>query len=226
MISGNSTGNNPSLQQDPALSGTLTGAFLFAIDKIVQGLSNRLPGQVIAYDRTTNRAQVQILVPLVTTDNIVVPRAQLLSIPVQIDGGGGIFISFPLQTGDLGWVEANDRDISLFLQTYNSTTPNTYRKWNFADAKFTPDVMKGYIINVEDSGAAVISTLDGTIRISVSETGVTITSPIVTIDGAISLSGGITAPGGISGGMIFTGNLQVTGTITAGGSITPDTPPP
>jgi hypothetical protein len=226
MISGTSDNNLPSLQQDPALSGSLTGAFAFAIEQVIKGLSNRLPGQIMAYDRNTNRAQVQILIPLITTSGAVVPRAQIASIPAQIDGGGGIFISFPLKNGDLGWVEACDRDISLFLQTYQQAAPNTYRYWNFADSKFTPSVMTGYTIDILDTGAAVISTLDGTVRISIAQTGITITTPTLTVDGALVLSGGITSPEGVSGVTIYTGNLAVVGNITATGLITPDTPPP
>ena len=203
MISGSSTNNQPSLIQDPALTGTLLGAFIFAVEKVLQGLSNRLPASIIAYDRSTNRAQVEILIPMVTTNGSVVSRAQIASVPVQIDGGGGVFISFPLITGDLGWIEANDRDISLFLQTYTQTKPNTFRRWSFSDAKFTPDQMKGFIINFIDRDAAVISTVDGTVRIAISPAGVNITSPV----------------------MLFTGNLHVSGTISASGTITPSTPP-
>lgn len=220
MNSGNGLQNLPSLIDDPALTGTLLGAFNFAVNKIIQGLSNRLPASILAYDRTTNRANVQIMIPMVTTQGGVVSRSQVASVPVQIDGGGGIFISFPLKNGDLGWIEACDRDISLFLQTYKETKPNTFRKWSFSDGKFTPSVMRGYTINFVDEEAAVISTLDGTVRIAISDTGVSITAPTVTING------NIVSPPGLTGGTIFTGNLQVTGSITAGLDIMPFTPPP
>lgn len=218
--------NTPSLSTQPALSGTLVGAFSLAVDKVIQGLSNRLPAMINTYDRPSNRAQVQILIPMVTTGGQVIPRAQVASVPVQIDGGGGVFISFPLVAGDLGWIEACDRDISLFLQTYTETAPNTFRKWSFSDAKFTPDVMKGFTISVEDMDSAVISTLDGTVKISMSQVGITITSPVVTINGALAPLAGITSPGGEAGSMIFQGNLQVAGSIIATGNITPSTPIP
>ncbi|WP_202973956.1 Gp138 family membrane-puncturing spike protein [Fimbriiglobus ruber] len=60
-----------------------------------------LPAQVIAYDRTTNRAQVQPLIAVVTTANQVVQRAQS-SVPVFQYGGGGFVLSFPVMTGDTG----------------------------------------------------------------------------------------------------------------------------
>jgi hypothetical protein len=209
--------NNPSLERNPALSGTLLGAFNFAIDKIIQGLDGRLPASIVSYNRTTNLAEIEILIPYVTTNGDIVPRAQIASVPVQIDGGGGIFISFPLQPGDLGWIEACDRDISLFLQTYKVTQPNSFRKWSFSDGKFTPSVMKGYTINVQDTGAAVISTLDGTVKIAISETGgVQITSPMVTINGGLVVVGAITGPDGQAGTLTFDGNMIVTQSLTVG----------
>lgn len=215
MISGKP--NNPSLERDPGLSGTLVGAFNLAITKIIQGLDGRLPAQVISYDRMTNLAQIQILIPYVTTGGDIIPRAQVAAVPVQMDGGGGIFISFPLQAGDLGWIEACDRDISLFLQTYQITQPNSFRKWSFSDGKFTPSVMKGYTINVEDTGAAVISTLDGTVRISISESqGVTITSPVVTVNGGLMLIGTMTGPDGEAGTLSIDGNVVISQSLTVG----------
>ena len=214
MISGNP--NNPSLVRNPALSGTLLGAFNFAIDKIIQGLDGRLPASVISYNRMTNLAEVQILIPYVTTGGDIIPRAQIAAVPVQMDGGGGIFISFPLQPGDLGWIEACDRDISLFLQTYQITQPNSFRKWSFSDGKFTPSTMKGYTINVQDNGAAVISTLDGTVRIAISQEGVTITSPTLTINGNLA----------VSGNTVLQGYAYSYTNITAAGTVTGGQPPP
>lgn len=220
MISGSP--NNPGLERNPALSGTLLGAFNLAIDQIIQGLDGRLPAQIVTYDRSTNFAQIQILIPYVTTGGGVVPRAQIASVPVQIDGGGGIFISFPLQPGDLGWIEACDRDIALFLQTYQVTQPASFRKWSFSNGKFTPAVMKGYTILPQDNGALVISTLDGTVKIAISETqGVTITSPAVTIAGGLVVMGAITGPDGEAGTLTFDGNMVVTQSLTVGnGSLT------
>jgi hypothetical protein len=220
MISGKP--NNPSLERDPALSGTLLGAFNFAINKIIQGLDGRLPASIVSYNRTTNLAEIQILIPYVTTGGDIVPRAQIAAVPVQIDGGGGIFISFPLQPGDLGWIEACDRDISLFLQTYTVTQPNSFRKWSFSDGKFTPSVMKGYTILPQDNGALVISTLDNTVKIAISETqGITITAPVVTVAGGLVVTGDITGPEESAGTLTFKGNLVVTQSLTVGnGSLT------
>lgn len=166
---------NPSI--DPANEGTLTGAFRQIFGKLLQDVNGMLPARVIAFDRTTNRVQVQPLISVLTTDGNTVARAQIASIPVFQIGGGGHILNFNLVTGDLGWILASDRDISLFLQSYSAQKPNTERKCNFADSLFIPDVMRNYTIAGEDSDNVVLQNLNGSVKISLSQTTVKISAP-------------------------------------------------
>ena len=146
--------------------------------KNLQMTDNMLPAQVIAYDATTNMVQVQPLITVVTTDNQIVNRAQIPSIPVLQLSGGGFLVNFPITSGDLGWVHANDRDISLFIQTGEMSPPNTQRKHSFEDAIFIPQAARSLItIAEEDADNLVIQNYAGTIKISLSETAITITAP-------------------------------------------------
>ena len=231
--------SNPSL--DPAFNDSLAGSIQFAFQKMMQQTDGMLPAKVIFYDRTTNRVQVQLLISLITTNNTLVPRPQIASIPVLVIGGGGFMLNFPLKTDDLGWVLANDRDISLFLQSYAETPPNTYRVKNFSDGLFIPDIMRNYTINTEDEANAVLSSVDGTVRVAIWPNQVKITSPVTliespvtTIDGNLVVTGNLAVTGALDaeGGLIgtggsganpfqLTGNLLVTGNIGATGTITP-----
>ncbi len=198
-----------------------------------------LPAKVIAYDRATNRVQVQPLIVQVTTDNTQVLRSQIASIPVLQIGGGGFVMSVPISTGDLGWIKANDRDITFFLQTYAQSAPNTQRKHTFSDAVFIPDsFMKDVVINSEDVNNLVIQNLAGTVRIAIWGDKVKITAPSVIldtptttctgdliVDGTTLLTGAVTADstlivtGDITGqsDIIVDVDLQVTGTATING---------
>lgn len=220
--------NNPSI--DPANEGTLAGLLQLFRKKMMQGTDGVLPARVLAYKRETNRVKVQPVIAVVGTDGTVTQRAQVASIPVLQFGGGEFFLSFPLKEGDLGWIVANDRDISLFLQGYNDATPNTDRLKSFSDAVFIPDVMTGYTIAEEDEERAVLSNMSGTVRISIGTADIKITSPLTTIDGNLVVTGAIGAQAGINvtggafnvtGNMGLTGNIAVVGNITATGSITP-----
>lgn len=175
-------GNNAPPSIDPADIGTLTGAFREILKKHLQGIDDMLPGQVVAFDREKNLVQVQPLIMKKSTigDNIV--RAQIASIPVFQIGGGGFMLNFNLKPGDLGWIKANDRDISLFMQTFQQAPINTYRLHSFQDAVFIPSVMKGYVINSEDEENAVLQTLDGSVRVAIWSDRVKITAPLVVVD--------------------------------------------
>lgn len=204
------TNSNPSI--NPADNGTLAGAVTFSFQKMLQNVNGMLPAKVISYDRTTNRVQVQLSINIVGTDGSVYPRPQLASIPVFVFGGGGFRLSFPLKSGNLGWVIANDRDISNFLKSYSQTSPNTARVKNFSDGVFFPDVMTGLnTIDSGDSNNAVLQNNSGTVTISISDEVVTITAPKVNINA-----------GSPSSSINVNGNLFLSGVLTQSSPYNPD----
>lgn len=74
---------------------------------------------------------------------------------------------FPIKPGDLGWLKANDRDISLVFQRGGlEDWPNTTRLHKFSDAMFFPDTFKQWVISGENTDKAVWQTLDGETCIS------------------------------------------------------------
>jgi hypothetical protein len=156
---------NPS--RDPADDGSLLGMARAILDKFLQGVDDMLPARVVTYDRATNRATVVPMVKVLTTDNRQVSRAQIASVPVLQLGAGGVVLSLTLKPGDLGWIKANDRDISIVMQAYVDNAPNTLRKHSFQDAMFIPDVMHGITTVGEDAENAVLQTLDGNCRVAI-----------------------------------------------------------
>lgn len=153
--------------RDPANDDSLLGMARQILDKFLNNIDDMLPARVVSYDRVKNRATVVPMVKLLTTDNRQVGRAQVASVPVMQFGGDGVALSFNLKAGDLGWIKANDRDISLITQGYKDSAPNTLRKHSFQDAVFIPDVMRGLTINAEDQAHAVLQTLDGSVRVAI-----------------------------------------------------------
>jgi hypothetical protein len=200
--------NNPDI--DPANNYTLTGVTEFAFKKMQQAVNGMLPAQVISYDRTTNRVSVQLLIDLRTTSGTAISRATLSSIPVLCLGGGNFSVSFPLNAGDQGWVLANDRDISTFLNTYDQTIPASTRMYNFADGIFYPDVMKTYNITESNKGYGIIQSQDGTISI---EFGVNVTTGANEIN-VISDRVNIALNNTTTGLVTIDGNLLVRGLIS------------
>lgn len=151
--------NPPVPSRRPGEDEDADGAVGFLLKKALQKTNNQLPARIISYDRDRNRAQVEILYQLTYTNGINVQMQAPAQVPVVQIGGGGMVLNFPLNKGDLGWIKASDRDISLFLQSYGAERGNTPRMHDFADGVFYPDVMKGWA--VDDPAAAVLQTLDG-----------------------------------------------------------------
>lgn len=166
---------NPS--RDPANDDSLLGFARQILDKFLQGVDDMLPARVVKYDRATNRAVVVPMVKLLTTDNRQITRAQFASVPVLQLGGGGFVLSTNLKAGDLGWLKANDRDISLVLQAYRDNAPNTLRKHSFADAVFIPDAMRGITTSAGESDNFTLQSLDGSVRVSLGAASVNIVAP-------------------------------------------------
>lgn len=175
--------------RDPANDDSLTGLFKEVLRKFLQVTDDLLPAMVRQYDRVNNLALVQPLIQLVDSDDLTYNRAPLANVPVMLFGGGTFFLSFHLPAGSLGWIKANDRDISLFLQGFANNRPNTMRMHSFEDAIFIPDIMTGYTIAGEDSQAAVIQNQTGTVRLSLNDTRIKLTAPMVEINasGAVSI---------------------------------------
>lgn len=180
-----------------------------------------IPAKVVSFDRVNNWADVQPLIMWVDTQNNNYSRFQLTNVPVISLGGGGFHINFPLKSGDLGWICASDRDISLFLQTLGESAPPTGRLHKFEDGLFIPDVFRKYTINSADSAAMVIQSVDGTTRISISEgtinitapTAVNVTTPMATFSQNVHVEGSLT----VDQNATVTGMTQVNGGFNATG---------
>ena len=141
---------------------------LFFESFIKENLDDMLPCKVVAHNRNTNRVDIQPLIMLKATDGSKINRQIIKNIPVFRFGGGGFFISVPIKVGDFGWIKANDRDISLMVQSGGSADiPNTKRLHSFNDGLFFPDTLKDWIINGKNANALVISSLDGSTCIAV-----------------------------------------------------------
>jgi hypothetical protein len=170
-------------------------------------VEDMLPAQVISYDRASNRAVVRPLVMLGVGNNKVQRPAQV-NTPVFRFGGGGFFISMPLKPGDLGWIKANDRDISLVMQRQGQEDwPNTTRTHDFNDAMFFPDMIFGGTISDDDQDAMVIQSEDGSVCIALHDGRLVLTAPVVEVNAMTLEFNTMTTE--INGSLIFNGQPYI-----------------
>lgn len=233
--------NNPAL--DPANLGSIAGAFRSIFTQMAMTTDGMLPARVIAFKPgAPDLVQVQPMIAIVGTDGSQLAKAQIADVPVLQIGGGGYIVHIPVKPGDLGWILACDKDISLYVQsvtggTPSVTAPNTHRQKSFSDAVFIPDTMRGYTIAGEDTDNLVIQSNAGDVKISVGAGKIKISAPIVEIDsaattitgdvtvqGLLDAQNGITSSGGGANNATITGNLRIIGDVTASGDITAHVP--
>jgi hypothetical protein len=141
------------------------------------------------------KVDVRPLIKIVGRDGISYDRDIIEGLPVFTAGAGDRFISFPVAVGDIGWIDASDRDISLFLQSYENVEPPSSRMHTFSDARFVPDIMTNITIDQEDDTAIVIQNRSGTVKIALDDTEVRIKNEDVSLVVSGSSVAGI-APGG------------------------------
>lgn len=212
--------------KDPADEGSLGGALRSVFRKLMQGTDGMLPATVVSYDRTANVATVRPLIALLTTSGETVKRAQVAQVPVIALGGGGFVINFPLQAGDRGWIEASDRDISLFLQSGDDAAPNTLRLHSFEDGRFIPDLYAAFDVSEVAGDAMTIQSTNGAVRLELSPAGIKMTAPDVTINtDQLTVNGNVVTVGTLTNNGVDVGSTHThTGVQTGGGTSGPPTP--
>lgn len=180
----------PSKDQSlPALLGQIMSDFL------KDNIDDCLPAIVVSYDsvNSPNIVIVQPLIRLLQTDGTELPRGTL-EVPIFQYGTAEMSLRFNLIAGSLGWIKANDRDISLFLQSLSEERPNTLRKHSFSDAIFYPDAMKGMAFTAD----AIMSNADGTVKTEWFNNKIVHTAPTIEMVGNVTVSGTIDSVGAIS----------------------------
>lgn len=203
---------------NPTNRGTLAGVLRVVLGKFLEGMDDMLPATVVAYDRATNRATVRPMIKVLKTGGTLLPRAEIASVPVLNLGGGDFVLTFPINPGDLGWIKANDRDISLFLQNLQSTGPNTLRKHSFSDAVFIPDQFRKWTLNAEDDAAVTLQSLDGTQRVAIhadkvkltSSTDIILETPTAHVIGNLDVTGDIDATNVTAATEVTAGVIKLT----------------
>ena len=168
-----------------------------AITQALMQVEGMLPAKVVKVDRAAGRVSVQPMIQMGDTGGNKITRAIVPNIPIMTMGAGGIFASFPVQVGDLGFVFAADRDTSLFYQSQGGMDwPNTERLNQFGDGGFLPLKIFNFSIagGVLDDGFS-LQTDDGSTFVTLKAGEVQITAAMVKIVGDIEHTGNLVRMG-------------------------------
>lgn len=204
---------------NPADAQSEVGVYEFLIDQILQRIEKVAPAQILSYDRRKNRATVQILNQGITSTGAKVPKKSVPDIPALVLQGGGFNLSFPIKAGDIGWIVAADRDISVFKKLLQMFAPATYRKHQYKDGFFIPNKINDFNISEDDEASVLLTSEDGTTQISLKDGQTTITADSIVLNGDVTVNGTVTASGDVTGAGISL-KTHVHGGVQAGGGTT------
>lgn len=197
--------NSPSRSLDA--ESDMSGVMDLAIRKALLDNDDMLPARIVSWDDKKNRAQVEILYKVTMTSGDVHDMEAPAEVPTLVIGAGTVLLVWPLKPGDLGWIKATDRDLSLFLQSYNKENGATPRIHCFEDGVFIPDAMKGFVM--ADKDAACLQTKDGKTSVAVKDGSIVLTvgsTKLTITDGGIESNKPIKAPNFTDGSVNLIGH--------------------
>ena len=230
--------NPPSVSLDPAvLSGGMAGMLRFILRKwSMTELESALPAVVTGVDGTGRKfVSARPLIQQVTTSGKVINRPEIAKLPILQLSGGDFVLSFPVAVGDIGWIVACDRDISLAVQNFKDgkdQPPGSQRHHDFRDAFFIPDAARKWASGAEGApaNAVALQSKDGTMAVWISPDSIKLKHPtLVEIAApAVRVTGTVTATNFIVGASSFLSHIHpVTfGSPGSTGATSPPSPTP
>lgn len=186
---------------DKKTTGTddLGSALQGVMRQALMQIDGMLPAVVTAVDRTAGRVSVKPLVMAGTAEGGKVARPVVANIPIMTMGAGGIYASFPVKVGDLGFVFSASRDTSLFYQSNGGEDwPNTERLHSFSDGGFLPLKLFDFSIagGVLADGFS-LQTDDGQTFVTLKDGEIQLQAATIKITGDIEHTGNQTTSGNV-----------------------------
>lgn len=170
------------------------------------GINCHRVGKILRFHKEDLTCDVQLLelLPTVTGGNM--RYAELLDLPLIIEGTDTSHLTWGNIVGSECLVHFNDRDIDNWFKTGEEYLPNTIRVHNFSDGFVTLRPYNKLKVFQYDDQAVVLENTDSKIRITENTIQITnknlnflIQGNTLTITGNVVVNGDITASGTITG---------------------------
>lgn len=127
-----------------------------AIRSEIARVHTQVPARVISYDRSSQTAEIQLVVSQSYLDpeageRVFYKPPPIVNVPVIFPA----ILTWPLKKDDPGWVQFAERSIVDYLETGRDVEPKDSRRFDLTDAVFYPTYMRGEADTAD--GAAVLS---------------------------------------------------------------------
>jgi phage baseplate assembly protein gpV len=172
-----------------------------------------MPGIVQSFNATEQTVTVQLAIrervkqPDLTYKWLAIPL--LVDVPIAVPRAGGFSLTFPIQQGDECLVIFGDMAMDAWWANGGIQNQVEKRRHDLSDGYAILGVWsQPHVVSNYSTSAAELRTDDGSVSVSLSASGVTITGD-VTINGALTTTGALTSPTAEIGGIAMTTHTHV-----------------
>lgn len=143
--------------------------FRNSVLSVLNGVNTSLPGIVVDYDASTNKATIQPALNKAYLSGPM-PMPILENVPIMFPGGSGFNITFPIKKGDYVLLIFCQRSLDLWLSVGGQVTPNDPRKFDISDAIAIPG-LQPFTGDFSGTSSTDFEITFGGSKISISPTG-------------------------------------------------------
>ncbi len=148
---------------------TMTDAMRQAVLFQLYDVHTALPGQIVSYDYTTQKAVIQPCLKKSYLDGTTQEMPILNNVPVIFPKAGGASLTFPVVPGDTCLLLFIERSTDLWKSVGGVVAPNDPRKFDLSDAVAIMGLMPFTENSLSDNNEDVLLTYKGSnIRIKAS----------------------------------------------------------
>lgn len=212
-MSGNDQFSN--LQRDSQLAGNPEDAVGEHIDSALKDTHTCIPGIIESFDKDKQTCQAQPAIQRIWTDKGPMNLPLCVDCPVAFPGGGGFFLTFPVEAGDECMIHFSERCIDNWYASGVIAAPADYRMHDLSDGMCVVGInnqakaisnfsMDGVQLRSRDGQQSISLNTNGTFKVE------------ITSEGSVSMPGGwrTDAPSAEFSDNVSVGN-GATGIITA-----------
>lgn len=139
-------------------SQSLAEILSIAIESRLATVHTCIPGRVIAYDKDSNLAEIQVEVrQFYPPDDVETELPPLVDVPIQWPAvSDSCYMTFPIKKGATGMIHFCERDFSNWLMDGGDQGPEEYRRFSISDSFFVPGIApKGKMAKADDTDIVI-----------------------------------------------------------------------
>jgi len=163
----------------------LSSTIQTVIASVLENIHTCIPGEIIKYDFSKQRAQVRPLIKKAYNDGTEDTQPIIVNVPIVWPRGTNSMLHMPLNSGDTVMIYFSERSLEVWLDRGGEASPGEERKFDLTDAVAIPGVYPFNVPSLATNNDDVIL-IHGGSKLTLKKNG----------DIDISSSGAVTINGG------------------------------